>query len=210
MHKTSSTDLLTLASIDPKDSECIQAFNELHKRYSKYVWNVSYKAAYRLDPNNAKGIAMVLSQNTFIDVHNNAGAFEAQSDDEDLDIKLWLAGIIQKKALQHLDQNNKYKKHIVFLEIIPDSEEPNLENNSAPDSFEKKLLKNALKTLSEKESSILLSWYNFYTDGAVRNVDKSVKENLAKQFNMKVDSLKQTKKRALDKVLNYINNHKKS
>jgi len=204
-----SSDLLTLVSIDPTDPECIQAFEEIHNRYKQFVWNLSYKSASVLDRHNAYKVAMVISQNTFMKIHQNAGKFESQSSDCDRDCKAWISGIIKNISKQYIQENNKHKDHIVFMEIVPDKvDSSNSKKEVFEISYERKILEHALKTLSDKEKDILLAWYNFYTEGKVRSIDKDLKEALAKQYNLKVDSLKKVKERAFNKVLSYIEKNK--
>jgi len=209
MQELSSSDLLTMASIDRFDPECISAFEEFHRRYKNFVWNIAYTKASSIDKHNAMQVAMVLSQNTFIKIYEKADVFVPRSSDINKDCMKWISGIMKNITLQYLQENNKQKAHMVFLEIIPEVEEHS-EADELPVviTFERRLLQNALKTLSDKERSILLAWYNFYSEGKVRSISKDVKEALAKQFNVKVDSLKQIKKRALNKVKTHIEQNK--
>lgn len=208
MQEVSSSDLLIMTSIDPTDLECIKAFGEFHRRYYDFVWGASIKLARSYDIYNADNIAMILTQNAFIDIHKNSSVFKRSTDDEARDIKLWLVGIVRIKGKQYLAENNKHKEHIVFMDVI-DDETLSIRKPPKPEtiliSYEASVLKNALKTLSEKEKSVLLSFYNHYTDdGVIVKIDKTVKENLAKQFNVRIDSLKQIKRRAFKKVLDYV------
>lgn len=208
MKEYNSSDLLALVSIDPDDPECRKAFEEVHRRYKKYIWNLSYKSACSIDFNNPYHVAMVISQNTYMKIYEKAGYFEQRSDDCEKDCRLWISGIVKNITRQYLYENNKHKNHLVFMEILPDIEcQLNDTNDIIPLSVEKKVFDKALKTLSDKERSVLLSWYNFYTDGKVQNIDKEIKESLAKQFNVKVDSLKKIKQRAYKKLMTEIEKH---
>lgn len=210
MEIISNGELLTLASIDPNNPECIKAFDQFYSRYKNYIWNLSYKQVRNIDIYNSIEIAKAIFQNTIIDVHRNSSKFESRSNDPDIDIKKWLSGIVKNKVLQYIDENNKHKKHIVYLEILPDfeEEETNDNNEMIVESFEKDLLEKALKTLNAKERSILLTWFQFSINGKTQSIGKEIKENLSKQFNLRPDSLKQIKKRALQKVKDYIQQYK--
>ena len=209
MQELSSGDLLTMASIDRSDPECISAFEEFHKRYKNFVWKIAYIKARSIDNSNAIQVAMVLSQNTFIKIYEKADVFVPQSSDINKDCMKWISGIMKNITLQYLQENNKQKEHVVFMEVLPEVVTSDEEDLPVLISYEKDLLQNALKTLSDKEKSILLSWYNFYSEGKVRNISKDIKEALAMQFNVRVDSLKKIKERALKKVKAYIEKHQK-
>lgn len=210
MEKYSSAELLTMSSIDPNDLECKSAFEHFYHRYKIFVWSVSVKCASNIDKNNLKDIAHLLHQNTFIDVNKNAGKFVKQSEDEDTDIKKWLSGIVKNKLLQFIDENNKQKKHLIYEDI---QNEPlyfiEIDDNINIESFEKKLLSNALNTLSEKERDIILTWYNFYDGDKIQDIPKDIKQSLSKQYNMLPESLKQTKLRAFKKLKDYIDKNNK-
>lgn len=206
-------DLLTMASIDPTEPECKNAFNEFHRRYKDFIWQSSCILAKSIDIHNIHRIAMVFTQNTIMDVYKNAGKFESRSEDDDRDIKVWLHGIIKNKGKQYIAENNRHKEHIVFMEVVEDEHpvhEMDAEEYSSLETYEQKLLRRGLKSLSERQRQVLLAWYNFSDNGKILNVDKTVKENLAKQFNVKVDSLKQIKKRAFDNLMLFINTNTKN
>lgn len=211
MQEFNSAELLTMASIDHSDPECIQAFEEFHGRHKEFVWQIAYNKAKNIDRYNVNEVAMVLFQNTFIKIHEKADKFDPPTLDVDVDCRKWITGIMRNVGLQYLEENNKHKDHVVFMEVIPESgKDLHPEEAPTPITYESKLLDKALKTLNDKEKDVLLAYYNFYTDGKVRDVSKEVKEALAKQFNVKVDSLKQIKKRALDKIKDYIDKNKKA
>ncbi len=213
MTKNPIIELLTLSSIDPDDPECIAAFNKFYSQVKDFVWNACFVKAKMLDIRNANQIAFILFQNTFIDIRKNADKFETKTENHTLDLNRWICGIIKNKGKQYLYDNNKHKEHIVFMEILPDipEKEMNLDDYKTI-NFERELLNRALMSLNEKERSIILTWWEYSINGKIHNIDKDIKENLAKQFNVKVDSLKQIAKRSFDKVTKYIkdNNTKRA
>jgi RNA polymerase sigma factor (sigma-70 family) len=205
MTENTNAELLMLSSIEPDNPECVAAFNKFFMQLKDFVWNACVIKAKMLDSNKIDQIAEVLFQNTFIDVSKNAGKFEIKTENHQLDIHRWLCGIIKNKGKQYLQENNKDKDHIVFLEIVPDIPEKEIELEEQKFvSFEREILNRALQTLNEKERSVLLLWWEYSIDGTTQNIDKEIKENLAKQFNVKPDSLKQIAKRSLEKVIKYI------
>lgn len=208
MQEMSSSDLLTMVSIDPSDPECKKAFEVFHERYKDFVWKISFRFSLSIDSHNANKVAMVVAQNTFMKIYEKANVFKPRTSDCNIDCMSWISGIVRNMGKQYLQENNKHKDHIVFMEVLPDAEEFSNHSNELPVyTINRKILSNALKTLSNKEKQILLAWYNFYSEGKVRAIDKDIKESLAKQFNVKVDSLKKIKERALKKLLSYIEKH---
>lgn len=209
MTENTNAELLTLSSIEPDNPECVAAFNKFYMQLKDFVWNASVIKAKMLDPNNVNQIAEALFQNTFLDVRKNADKFEIKTENHQLDIHRWLCGIIKNKGKQYLQENNKHKEHIVFLEIVPDIPDKEIELEEQKFvSFEREILNRALQTLNEKERSVLLLWWEYSIDGTIHNIDKEIKENLAKQFNVKPESLKQIAKRSLEKVIKYIKDNK--
>ena len=91
------------------------------------------------------------------------------------------------------------------MEIVDDIPEKEIEFDEPKFvSFEREILNKALQILNEKERSVLLLWWEYSIDGKIQNIDKEIKENLAKQFNVKPESLKQIAKRSFEKVSKYI------
>jgi RNA polymerase sigma factor (sigma-70 family) len=205
MTENTSAELLMLSSIEPDNPECVAAFNKFFMQLKDFVWNACMIKAKMLDRHNVIQIAEVFFQNTFIDVRKNADKFELKSENHQLDIQRWLCGIIKNKCKQYLQENNKHKDHIVFMEIVDDIPEKEIEFDEPKFvSFEREILNKALQILNEKERSVLLLWWEYSIDGKIQNIDKEIKENLAKQFNVKPESLKQIAKRSFEKVSKYI------
>ncbi len=207
MKEISSEDLLTLISIDPDDPECREAYDEFYKRFKEFVWNISYKVARNIDKHNALSLAMIVMNNAFYEVFINAGVFVQPSDThQDDKIRVWLSGIVKNMVRRYLYENNKHKNHIVFMEVLPELVEPEINRSSENPvlTYERKTIEYALKSLDEKHRTVLLAWYNFSDGYKIHNIDKEVKENLAKQFNVKVDSMKKIKQRALEQVKSFI------
>lgn len=210
MHNEASEDLLVYISMQEDEPEAArQAFHEFHRRFKKYVWEVSVTLSRCISDPNRDILAKDIFGNTFQDVFANYRSkayFDPRKcQDMEKGIKVWLSGIA-KNHLKRLIDAARAASSVSYLDTFPerpffDTYDPKEEMADSPRMV---VLKRALEHLSDKEREILLISVQFEEQGGM---PEEIKRSLCATYGVLPDSLRQIKKRAKEKIENYMREH---
>lgn len=206
-----SEDLLVIISMQEDEPEAAQrAFNEFHRRFKNYVWNLAVILSRKIHDPNQESIAHNIFNDSFLDVfHNYAkeGYFDpGQCDDLDKGIKAWLGGIARNHFLRMIDAV-KVASRVSYLDVFPERpffDPGNLNEAETIDSIPMAALNRALQKLSDRDREILLIAVQFEEEG---RLPKEFKRILCEKYSLSPDSLRQIKKRAKEKIEKYLQEH---
>lgn len=194
--KTLSDDeLFTLMSLKDEDEESAKrAFDVFYEKYARLLWALCYNVCSWFRISDSATMAKEIFQNTMIKIHQNPSY-----DSSKAKISTWMSSIAKREALNlvKLSGNDLYIEEECFLE--PDISDETEEGIVLP---EKKILEEALDTLSDQERDILRTYMRYQLGN--KHLPDSVLKELAEYYKKKTDNIRQIKKRALDKVKSYI------
>ncbi len=207
INDASNARLLSLMAARNNDSSLAdQAFTEFYGRHKDYVLRVTYKAANGLMDDGEKSD---LVQETFIKAYEKAHTFRGMALDDVIQerklARAWLGKIARNILIDWL----RKKKGALLLsyddEKIKYEAERQRTIGGFPKSSEHYLVQEALEQLTEKERQILRLAALKYTPGDRElRIPASDLGELAKTYNVSKDSIRQTKKRAKEKVRMYL------
>ncbi len=208
MKEEPSDDLLVIMSMrvdNPKEAEL--AFNEFHRRHQKFVWDVVCKFAgkRKILHDHATGKEDLLID-TFLAAYDKADSFEKKDGvNVEQQVRFWLVAILKIQYLRWLEEITKHRKHLEYVGELPDHlfERSDDRDSEPVESIPMQKLKQAMETvLSDKEREVLLSWFEFAEFGlnAKKILPPELKAALCKAHDLKPDSLRQIKGRALNKL----------
>lgn len=146
---------------------------------------------------------------TFRDVfhnYNSKSYFDPQKcKDIEKGIRNWLSGIARNHLLRYLEEIAKVSKPISYLDSWPDHLFFELDDQeSIPPTPNLKALNAALDTLDDKQREILLISVQFEEEG---RLPPEIKQTLCRVHGISPDSLRQIKKRAKEKVIDFLQRH---
>jgi len=201
MNEFSDEDLLVLMSFqkdNKKESE--EAFNTFYDRYKSFLWSLCYSiCTKRKGTQEGEELAKDIFNNTMMSIYESSLTYDSKKSK----IKTWMSRIAKNEMCDFL------KDELVFSPLNEDvyliSDNDNIEDTTFI-SPEKKELENALLTLSEKEKDILLT-YMQYSDGKKHLPDELISE-LCKRHSTLPATLRQIKKRTLEKIEKYLASNK--
>ena len=128
---------------------------------------------------------------------------------QELRMKAWLGKIAQREMLLLLREFKDEKEKIDYHDDLSFLEQPEeVSNSQTPEEI--KLVEKALKTLSDRDRHIVIT-YMMFEDGN-KQLPKPEIERLAEIWDVLPDNMRQIKKRSMAKVKQYIettknNNH---
>jgi len=183
-----------------------QAFTEFYNRHQGYVFRIACKLANGLFDDDEK---LDLVQETFIRSYEKAHTFKGRALNDATQERRWARAWLGKIANNLLIDKMRKKKGVLLLSYDDESVKREAELKRAvaslPRSLEQRIVQDALEQLTEKEQRILRLAALNYSPGAkeLRIPDTDLDE-LATTYNVSKDSIRQTKKRAKEKVKNYL------
>jgi RNA polymerase sigma factor (sigma-70 family) len=184
MNTYSDEDLLFMVSLqNENEKEAKEAFGILYGRHIQFLWNSCHKVCR--DSELAKDVI----QNTWMAIYKSSHTYDAKKSS----VKTWMSIIAKNKMLDIVKGET---------EFVPLNEDfysiSNDEDEAIITSPEKEKLDNALNSLSERDKDILLT-YMQYSDGNKHLPDEVISE-LCQRYNTLPATLRQIKKRSLDKM----------
>jgi len=201
---------LSMAMKDDDRQEAERAFAKFYDCYKNYLFTV-VKNACKSWEKYGDELIQAVHENTFLKVYEKADSFmiieELPFERQELRMKGWLGKIAHREMLLLLrDFKDEKEKHdyyddLSFIELI--QEEDNSQTNE-----EILLVEKALKTLSDRDRHILIT-YMMFEDGN-KQLPKPEIQRLAEIWNVLPDNMRQIKKRSIAKVKQYIETTKNS
>jgi RNA polymerase sigma factor (sigma-70 family) len=211
MHNEENKDLLVIITMQGNEPEAAQkAFDEFYRRFKVYVWKVAVSLARHIHDPNQEEVAYDIFNDTFLDVFSNYSK-ESYFDpsrymDTDKGIKAWLSGIARNHFRRKIEVAQRGAR-VSYIYTFPDRPffDPYLaEDEEMVEPPPMIALKRALQTLSERDREILLIAFQFEEEG---RLPKTMRQTLCEKYGLSPDSLRQIKKRAKEKIENYLQEH---
>jgi RNA polymerase sigma factor (sigma-70 family) len=195
-----------IANGDTDQALADEAFTEFYNRHKRYVFLTAGKMANGLFDNDEKSD---LAQETFIKAFEKANTFKGSGSDDSTQERRWTRAWLGKIANNLMIDKIRKKKGILLLsyddDMVKAESELNRAVGSPPRSSEERLVQEALGQLTEKEQRILwLAALNYSPGDKELRIPDSDLDELATTYNVSKASIRQTKKRAKDKVRNYL------
>ncbi|HKQ79612.1 MAG TPA: sigma-70 family RNA polymerase sigma factor [Blastocatellia bacterium] len=183
-----------------------QAFTEFYNRHRDYVFRVACKAAIGLLDDDEKSD---LAQETFIRAYEKSHTFKGKIFDDATQERKWARAWLGKIANNLLIDKLRKKKGALLLSYDDEKVRREAEwkrvDASLPKSSGHGFVQEALELLAEKERQILrLAALNYSPGDKELRIPESDLDELAKTYNVSKDSIRQTKKRAKEKVRKYL------
>jgi RNA polymerase sigma factor (sigma-70 family) len=203
LSKESDEDLLVFMTMRGDDLEVANAaFAEFYERHVHYLFRRCRGATSRiLDEAGAWDIV----QETFIRAYERAVTFDSEgiTDPDRLQrrVRAWLGRIAVNIFRDMLRGRSSVRE--VSLEDQEIAKEPETEPSTP--SANRKLLDEAIDSLSEKEQRVLRTTFQYYQPGKQhQRLPNDVAEDLAKELGTTSDNVRQIRHRALGKIKEYI------
>lgn len=199
---------LAMAMKEEDRQNAEKAFTEFYNRYKNFLFTVIKKACKSWEMYGDELIETVF-ENTFLTVFDKAETFLKLDDipfeRQEKRMKAWLSQIAKNEMLQLLRQYRIDKDKIEFTDDLNFIER--IENETKEITSDDILLaEKALKTLSERDRNILVT-YLIYEDGN-KKLPSSEIQKLADMWGVLPDNMRQIKKRSLTKLEIFIKTHK--
>lgn len=187
----SLTDEELLSLVAQKDWDCEKAkaaFDVFYKRYSTLLWTLCRNVCPNLH------IADEIFSQTMTAI------FEYPTYDSSKGkITTWMSTIANRKAC---DIRKSWKADELYIEEIGPTNVYEKEDVGVSLCLERQILDQALKSLSESEKDILMTYFR-YQEGR-KHLPKDALQDLCDYHHKTADNIRQIKKRALNKVEEYI------
>lgn len=191
----SDDELFALIALKDQDIERAKmAFNIFHNKYSRLLLTLCYDVCSSWRIANSKAIAEDIFQQTMIAIYEHPTYNSSKGK-----VSTWMAKIAQRKACDLLNLGNSKES---YLDEIGSKEYYDDEESDEIITPQKKILADALNTLSEIERGVLMTYFG-YQQGRKHLPDCTLKE-LCDYYKKTSDNIRQIKKRAMDKVKDYI------
>ncbi len=195
-----------MANRNTDQASAKQAFTEFYNRHKRYVFLTACKATNRLIDDDER---FDLVQETFIRAFEKAHTFKGAALDDATQERRWARAWLGKIANNLLIDKMRKKKGILLLSYDDERVKPEAEWKRAVTGLRgssgHRLVQEALEQLTEKEQRILrLAALNYSPGDKELRIPDSDLDELATTYNVSKASIRQTKKRAKEKVRNYL------
>ena len=209
-------DLFLMMSIKDNDLEqAHNAFNEFHRRYAKYLYEIIKRACASFIKKYGDTLIENVFFNTLFRIYEKAETFMVidtfDNESKKKTVKGWLGKIALNEMRTLLRENKKEDDKILYdtnyineKDIIANEES----KEKPPKTFERKLLEGALQSLKEQHREILLTYFAYEEEG--KYMPSNVLDELCSMHSTTRENLRQIKKRSLEKVKTYIIEHQKN
>lgn len=204
LRQESDEDLLVFMTMRSDDLAVANAaFAEFYERHVHYLFRRCRGATNKiLDESGAWDIV----QETFIRVYERAATFDGEgiTDPDRLQrrVRAWLGRIAVNIFRDRLRGQLGVRE--ISLDDQEIAKEPESQSPSSP-SANRKLLDEAIDSLSEKEQRVLRTTFQYYQPGKQhQRLPNDVAEDLAKELETTSDNVRQLRHRALQKIKEYI------
>lgn len=199
---------LSMAMKEDDSQVAEKAFAEFYNRYKNYLYTVVLNACKAWEM-YGDDLVQSVHQNTFLTVYEKAEDFlqieEAPIEQQEKLMKSWLATIAKNEMYQLLRGLRDEKENMDYQDDITLFESSD-EEHEVQKSEDFLLAEKALDSLSEKNRNILVT-YLMFEDGNKKLPSEEI-QRLAEIWEVLPDSLRQIKKRSLEKVKKYIDTYK--
>lgn len=200
--------LLIISEKNENIKEAENAFILLHNEFSKFIYN--YLLKYLPITDNKEEIASTIKNDVLLNIWEkplkfnfDSNKFKTQKDA----FNVWIAKIARNKMIDTIDEiytrKNKVKLYLdddeKYFEPICSDDEINMIEQVL--SINRKHLDAALKTLSERDRSILLTFYEYFEEG--RDSPTDVLDRLEVWHNTTRGNIRVVRMRALKKIVKY-------
>jgi RNA polymerase sigma-70 factor (ECF subfamily) len=201
MSEYSDEDLLVLMSFQKENKkEAEEAFRIFYNKYKNFLWSLCYSICTKSKgTNEGEELAKDVFNNTMMSIYDSSHTYDSKKSK----VNIWMARIAKNEMLDLLKGQTEF---IPLNEDIHSTSEDNDKEDTDFISPEKRILDKALNTLSEKEKDILLT-YMQYSDGNKHLPDEVINE-LCQRYGTLPATLRQIKKRSLDKIKSFITTNK--
>ncbi len=197
-------DLLVLMSWKAEDLQIAQAAcGEFYKRHSEYLFRRLIKHRDSLGDHGVEDLVL----DTFRRAFEKAHTYKRTGLDASVgtrNVRAWLG------AVAHNLLRDQLKHPQVVLKLVGDWEpydEIAAPGTDSPDGAEDRLVQEALATLSDRERRIIDVTMQYYAPGEKnQRLPNGIAEELAAALETSVENLRQIRKRAFDKLREYITN----
>jgi len=200
----SDEDLLVLMSFQKENElEAKQAFKEFDKKYQQFIWslccNVCRNGVY-----GGEELAKDVFMQTRACIYYSAHTYNPSKGK----IKTWISRIAKNEMydlLGILKEKRIGEKVFVPLEEARTISNVDVEDEIEVETPEKKVIYDALNSLTDKEREILMTYF-LYLDGN-KHLPDVVLQELIEKYQTTSDNLRMIKKRTLDKINKFINDN---
>ncbi|WP_445736250.1 sigma-70 family RNA polymerase sigma factor [Mariniflexile sp.] len=210
-------DLLFYVSEKETDQKMAnESFSLIYKRFSEFVFNSVKKSIYLNSESEKTVFANTVTNNTFMEVYNKPLDFEFDSrkhKTQDDAFRVYLAAIAKNEKNDLLRESLNYTSK--QTKII-DDDEHFFEPSISPEIFEKlelalstnrKILEDALYSLSERDRYIILTYYDNYEKG--KNTPSEVLDNIEQLYGTTRDNIRMIRSRVKKKLISEIESKSK-
>jgi RNA polymerase sigma factor (sigma-70 family) len=201
----SNEELFLLMSYkDENEIEAQKAFSIFYNRYKESLWTLCYSICRNCKTNENNELAKDLFQNTMISIYTYGNTFDPQKSK----VTTWMSRIAKNEFYQLLcgiKEDRLDEKMEFFLSESAANEE--IEADFENQSPEQKALEEAIKSLSEREQEVLLT-YIMYEDGN-KQLPPEMRQHLIDKYATTQQNIQQIKSRALKKIKDHIVSHSK-
>ncbi|MBB6681383.1 sigma-70 family RNA polymerase sigma factor [Aequorivita sp. 609] len=196
--------LLTISYKEDDEKSSLDAFNTIYRAYSKLLSAIVKSNLKKMGIYNQQLYEATIN-NVFIKLYENPLSFEIPKNAKnDNCFKAWLSVVASNEIKKLIKEYYNKEKS---LEVI--SDEPVIEseeiNEELADSVNKKLMIDALNSLSERDKAIMFTLYNYYEEG--RKTPTNVLNDLCKLHNTTKLNIRKIKERSEKKIIEFFAQH---
>ncbi|SDX21099.1 RNA polymerase sigma factor [Aequorivita viscosa] len=196
--------LLTISYKEDDEKSSLDAFNTIYRAYSKLLSAIVKSNLKKMGIYNQQLYEATIN-NVFIKLYENPLSFEIPKNAKnDNCFKAWLSVVASNEIKKLIKEYYNKEK---LLEVI--SDEPVIEsediNEELADSVNKKLMIDALNSLSERDKAIMFTLYNYYEEG--RKTPTNVLNDLCKLHNTTKLNIRKIKERSEKKIIEFFAQH---
>lgn len=196
--------LLTISYKEDDEKSSLDAFNTIYRAYSKLLSAIVKSNLKKMGIYNQQLYEATIN-NVFIKLYENPLSFEIPKNAKnDNCFKAWLSVVASNEIKKLIKEYYNKEK---LLEVI--SDEPVIEseeiNEELAYSVNKKLMIDALNSLSERDKAIMFTLYNYYEEG--RKTPTNVLNDLCKLHNTTKLNIRKIKERSEKKIIEFFAQH---
>lgn len=196
--------LILMSYKDDDEEEAKEAFRVFYNRYNRLLLSLCMRACTKryLSDSEKIDLSEIVFQNTMMKIYQKSHLYNASKGK----ISTWMSRIAENELI---DQLYLQDESIIYIEeTISELELPsnyNDDNIIQTETFEMKILDEALNTLTDKEKDILLTYMMYKEDQ--KKLPEDVIDNLRKRYSTTSENLRQIRHRSLNKIKMYIQNN---
>lgn len=195
--------LLTISYKDDDEESSLDAFNTLYRGYSHILSTIVKSNLKKMGIFNGHLYEATIN-NVFIKVYENPFSFEIpQNAKNDNCFKAWLS-VVASNEIKTLLKEYFSKEKSLEVDHEPPFESQSI-NEELAESVNKKLMIDALNTLSERDKAIMFTLYNYYEEG--KNIPSAVLNDLCKLHNTTKLNIRKIKERSEKKIIEFFSQH---